>query len=553
MLFKTADPWPQSHHDLIEHYYLQYDAKIAAGEFQPFLYPWGTFGALLVIIYLLVPHQNRPWLKRYRYLAFGWIACFAVYTTLYTKARGMAPALGIGLISAWSVVWVGAILVCNDAQTDFMRIERLEGAFGAPISRSKEKEKEEKKGTSNGSVEVQDKTKQNQEEHPNISLVNGHSGPLNRHGEFAWQPYPISPFIERLDWVLDVFCNFRGAGWSWRTSALPPPPKWVQEQLRRNSVGAVPTHSNRQHAGQVARYDSHDELIRTNLRTLLTGYLALDALKTAMMHDPYFWGVFDRSPPDYLPLFVQASPALLHVFRLTLSMLGIKYALQSLFALAPLFFAGVLGPSRLGARAHPWMYPETWAAYSVVLDRGLAGWWSSWWHQTFRFAFEQPSRRLVEGLGLQRRGAAAKALQVGVAFGLSGVLHASGSYTCAGETNPMGGPMLFFALQAVGVFAEPLLLHGVRATGLEKSVRVPGWVKKGATFLYVHVWFYYTAHFLCDDFSRGGVWLFEPVPVSLFRGLGFGADGLRDGWWCWGGQLVRWHRGDRWWRSGIAF
>ena len=110
--------------------------------------------------------------------------------------------------------------------------------------------------------------------------------------------------------------------------------------------------------------------------------------------------------------------------------------------------------------------------------------------------------------------------------------------------------MAFFLLQAVGIFVEACLTQAAKEAGLGGNL--PSWLKRGWTFLYVHVWFYYTAHLLCDDFAQAGVWLFEPIPISLFRGLGFGPD-ARDGWWCWGGQLVRWHRGDTWWTTGIAF
>jgi hypothetical protein len=54
-----------------------------------------------------------------------------------------------------------------------------------------------------------------------------------------------------------------------------------------------------------------------------------------------------------------------------------------------------------------------------------------------------------------------------------------------------------------------------------------------------------------DDFARGGVWLFEPIPVSPLRGLGFGQEG--DRWWCWGHIGVGWYTGKHWWESGIAF
>jgi hypothetical protein len=331
---------------------------------------------------------------------------------------------------------------------------------------------------------------------------------------------------------------------------LFPPPKSIQEQLHANSGDIVPKHSYKTHAGQVKQYATREELLQTNAWTCLTGYLMLDVLKTAMMHDPYFWGSIDRAPPSYLPVVITSSPILTHTYRLLLSMLGIKYALQSIFSLGPLFFCGLLSPSLLGARGEHWMYPETWAPYSVVLDKGLAGWWGSWWHQTFRFAFQEPSRKLLEWLGWDNKSVEAKALQLFVAFGLSSVIHGSGSFTSSGKTYPLAEPVAFFLIQALGVLAEAAVSKSFASKGVAR--RLPTWMKKGFTFLYVHVWFYFTAHLLCNDFARGGVWLFEPIPISLFRGLGLGAD-PRDGWWCWGGQLVRWHSGDTWWKSGIAF
>jgi hypothetical protein len=529
------DPWPRSHYDLIEHYYAQYDKRIASGEYQPFLYPWGTLGAAVVIAYLLIPHQNRPWLKDCRYLAFAWINGFAAYTMLYTRAKGMAPSFGIGLISAWSVAWVSAILICNDAQTDFQRIERLEGVFGSPEK---------------SSIKGQDTSEENAKENQN-NMIAGHSGPSTRHGTFAWQPYPLTPFIERLDWVLDIFCNFRGAGWNWRTSALPPPPKFIQEQLHHNSGAVVPKTSYRIHSGQFRLYATRKELLAANFKTFIFGYIMLDALKTTLMHDPYFWGIINHPdthpPPSYYP----KNAVLVHLIRLLLSMLSVKTALQTIFALGPICFT-FLHPI-LGARSEPWMYPDPWGSYAVVLDNGLAGWWGNWWHQTFRFAFQEPGRKVVEKLGWERKSAKAKAVQLAIAFTASGAVHACGSWTCWGdETRPIRGSMCFFLLQGLGVFAEAVVGQTLKKAGV--AGRVSPWAMRVWTFVYVHVWFYFTAHLLCNDFARGGVWLFEPVPISIFRGLGFGADS-RDGWWCWSGveEVLRWHSGESWWTTGIAF
>lgn len=526
-----SDPWPHSHHDVIQHYYQQYDASLASGEFDPFVYPYGAYGAFLVIIYLCIPHQNRPWLGKCRFLVWSILLGFAAYSIRYQRARGAAPALGLGLVHAWSVVYLAAILVWNDAQTDFQRIERTEGVFGTAPSSEKEKTDQTSIEGTNGLV-------------PSKSRA----GPRDRHGEFAWQPYPLTPFIERLDWVCDLFCNFRGAGWNWRTSALPPPPKWLQDQLHRNSR-TVPKHSARVHAGQVKTYATRRELLVANAKTVVKGYIVLDALKTLMMHDPYFWGQLTRPPPLYFPFSLLTQPWMIYTYRMTLSMLAVKYALQTIFSLAPLVFAGMFG-SYIGARAEPWIYPETWGSFGVVLDRGLAGWWSSWWHQTFRFAFAAPSLRICGAWGLDRRSTAAKAIQLLTAFGLSGVLHACGTYTASGPTRPLAKSFSFFMLQALGIFLEDSIAAALRRTGVQRYV--PLWAMRVWTFVYVHVWFYHTAHLLCDDFTLGGVWLFEPVPVSLFRGLGLGATRL-DGWWCWSGQVVRWHTGKHWWQSGLAF
>ncbi|KAF2680694.1 hypothetical protein K458DRAFT_373229 [Lentithecium fluviatile CBS 122367] len=538
-----SNTWPHTHQELVRHYHHEFDKNIASGKYQPLVFPEAFLGALVVIIYLLIPHQNRSWLKMARHAVFAFYVAHTTYLIRNVRAKNVAAALGIGLISAWGGMYFLAILVCYDAQTDFQRIERTEGVFGSDEEGSRKESEEEATSTeekSNGVKEVQKGTS-------NGTIPTEHLGPSKRHGEYAWQPFPLTPFIERLDWVLDVFGNFRGAGWNWRIIAAPPPPKAIQDQLYRNSPNP-PKHTFRKHHSQTTIYPTRRALLIANLKTFIIGYLMLDLLKTIVIHDPYYWGLVDRAPAPYLPSVITANPIVLHVVRLTVSQFAVKYALQTIFSLAPLFFSGILGPSFLGARAEPWIYPETWGSYVHVLDKGLAGWWSAWWHQTFRFAFDAPSRRIIEVTGMNPKAPAAKFLQLVVAFGLSGVLHASGSVTCHGATRPLLGPMRFFLLQSVVVFAESNLTSLVHKTGIQN--RVPRWLKRSFTFFYVHFWFYHTGHLLCEDFAKGGVWLFEPVPFSLFRGLGLGTEG--DGWWCYGDWGLRWHSGDRWWKSGIA-
>ncbi|CAI6333443.1 unnamed protein product [Periconia digitata] len=583
--------WPHTHYDIIQKYRAQYDSDIKSGDYEPWVYPWGTLGATIVIIYLLIDHRKRPWLRHARFAVFPANLLHSVYTVKYVRAKTVATAFGVGLISLWSSIWVLAILVCHDGQSEFQRIERSEGVFkgqGKRVVKGDSRrndnitaipgslsEDEIKDDSPIMNIDQDSQYKSSVNGRASASISNDHLGPHERDGEFAWQPFPITPFIERLDWVMDLFCNFRGVGWNWRTTAIPPPPKAIQLQLLRNTTTQAPPPSSfKRHSSQPTVYPTRRALLIANAKTLFIGYFALDVIKTLVIHDPYFWGLVSASPAPYLPWtpYLTRHPILLRIFRLTLAQFSILYALQTVFALAPLFFAGVLGPNVLGARAEPWTYPDTWGPYSAVLDRGLGGWWSSWWHQTFRFAFEAPSRAILVAVATMKKkknekggekttqqqslsseeeekllkSKGAKALQLCIAFALSGALHATGSYTAYGETHPFSGPMAFFALQALGCFVEAAFLRPFVA-----SFGAPTWVKRSFTFVYVHVWFYHTAGMLCDDFARAGIWLCEPLPVSVLRGLlGLGVEG--DTWWLAGGSGIGWYSDAKWYRSGLA-
>lgn len=520
---------------------------IATGQYVPFLYPGGTIGAAVVIAYLLIDHRRSRVLERCRYLAFAFVFAFAGYCILYCRARNPAAAFGVGLISAWSILWCAVMLVFNDAQTDFKRIERRE--------RDLDRTSSAQTSPQNGST-TQGNGSALRKRHPTAGQENGTSNtgpgstqrPAQREGTFTWQTYPSSPFIERMDWVADLFCNFRGMGWNWRIACLPPPPRSVQSQLAANDgteISDKDTHISRT---GMRRYHDTRSLLKSQLWVLVRGYLVLDLLKTLAAHDPYMWGHASDGPPHYLPGPLIQSPVVVKSTRLLVSLAAIFFALQTIFSLGPIFFVGLLGPKILGARGEPWMYPDAYGSFMNVFDKGLAGWWGGWWHQSFRFAFESPATWAVKHLGWDRRSAKAKMLSLTVAFVLSGCLHACGSYTQIGDTRPLMGPFRFFTLQILGVAVQMAVSMGLKRAGVTE--RLPKVVRQAGNFVYTHVWFYYTAPLLVDDFATGGIWLFEPIPFSLFRSLGFGAPGDRG--FCWYGGILRWHSGKHWWDTGMA-
>lgn len=192
------------------------------------------------------------------------------------------------------------------------------------------------------------------------------------------------------------------------------------------------------------------------------------------------------------------------------------------------------------------MYPTTWGSLGYVCNKGLAGLWGGWWHQTFRKGFSAPTDFLIRNGFISQSSNAAKVFGLFVAFGTSGALHAAGSYTAYPDSRPWD-LVVFFMLQAVGI----MLQEGI-ATALKTTIRaLPSWLRKAGNLGFAAAWVYITSPYLVDDFSRS-VWMFEPVPFSLLRGLGFGHKD--ESWLVMIDPFnLRWHSGRTWWESGFSF
>lgn len=203
------------------------------------------------------------------------------------------------------------------------------------------------------------------------------------------------------------------------------------------------------------------------------------------------------------------------------------------------------------------MYPPFWSPHplSDLARSGLAAFWSRLWHQMFRFGISQPAiylSRHIPYLRSNPRGQTARAVQLMTAFVATGSIHAMAAWTSF-PPNPVGNPPrpvtgsgLFFVLQGVGILVQTA---AAKALG-SKSERWPLWMRQAGNVGFVVVWLWYTGPILSDDFARTGVWMFEPVPVSVFRGV------LGEGWWCWGGRWAGlvggWGSGVPWYRWGVA-
>lgn len=508
----------QTPREVTLHYNALYEHLIDSGQAIPFLYPWAGVGALAVIGYLLVDHRRFRWT---RHVVYAFLVAFQIWCIKTMRAVHPAAAFGVGLLSGWGLLWVFAIMVAKDCQTDMVRLERRPA------------DSDDNDASMNGATANGDRSKTSD----------------TRTATLYWQGYP-SNFQDRVDFVADVFCSFRMVGWNFQTSGVPRLPKQIEAQLHPSvDPRAEPEPVTVSRTG-IRRFADRKQLWRLCVEDLIVGCFMLDMVKTLMARDRYFIGYMDAATPTYLPLAIQQSYFLTKSYRLVLSLTGVYFALREIFTLGPLFFCFILGPEWIGVRGETWMNPlDMFGDFSNVFDHGIAGWWGGWWHQIFRFGFEAPTDRLLDLLNVEKKSKAGKLIGLFVAFTLSGCLHACGSYTQLGDTRPIRGPFTFFFLQPLGIMAQMLASYALKQTGLTQ--RLPKVVRQAANFVVVHAWLYVTAPLLMDDFAKGGVWLYEPLMYSPLRGLGYGAKD--DRWFCWWNGIFWWRSGKTWWDTGIAF
>lgn len=574
-------PFLPAHYDTLQRYHNEYLARRKNGQLVPFTLPYGALGCFIVMCFLMIPPTSRLHSIYTRYATFSAMTYCHLWIIWNCKTYNQGSAFVVGAMACWGIIWTATLLIFNDAKRDFKRLALRPAISAHPnghghVIRAKGKTSTPTRDTHDASIthrKANGHTTQHTSEEPSPT------SPTSLTDQIYWQPYPMHSLATRFLWCLDLFLNFRGISWNWKISGTPSYPLPIQHALLRSSTTPSTRHYTSLHTSTatrtapaidwpvsrtgIRRSDTLAALLSHNAWLFTKSYLAIDLMMTYIHHDAYFrTGTHTTPPPPFLPLSISSSPALLRALRLYISMSMVRHGLRLTYTLSPFFFAGILGPDGLLARlgltsprgllglyGEPWLYPDHYGDFSNVARRGLAGWWGSFWHMVFRFAFEAAGRWAGALLGLRAQSGAAAVFGVLLAFALSGLIHLAGSVMQNGETWPWTGAFVYFMLQPVGMAVEAAWRAGLKKVGVKG--RVPGWVGQVANLAWVYVWMWLTGGFLADDFARGGLWLAEPLMVSPARGLGYGVDG--DGWFCWSGVWVWvWRDSERWWQSGLA-
>lgn len=234
---------------------------------------------------------------------------------------------------------------------------------------------------------------------------------------------------------------------------------------------------------------------RSRLTTIAAMYLLADVLHILGRQDPYFVLGPDR-PSELSPHLATLPSWLLLAWRELLCATTTYCAIQGAFSLNDLvqhWFLSACNP----ARAAAWFHLSIFGSSSQVLDRGLAGWWGAWWHQTFRHQFSAPVAFLLRH-GYLVKDSAASLAALFVPFFQSGLLHVFGSMSLP-PTKPWR-PMVFFLFQPAGILIQDTLAKAVRPCLSRPPSRASA---RAANFLFTLTWTYVTGVFMTDDFALG--------------------------------------------------
>ena len=528
---------PRTHNALNDFYQLHFREAVQRGDQIPYVWPYRSFGTYVLLAYLLLPPTKSRVVRYAFYPTFAFFSYWSWKTMIETKSASMAIGYLIGIANSWAALWIASRTIF----TDYRTATRIERQSHYPA----QKATAVRQDVSNLSPQTRDAFERRRvggrsKREDTTTSSSPHSLSQTRDGSYYWQTLP-SRFSERLDFIIDLLCSMRGPGWAHQARSIPGPPEYIASQLKPHPLSTKSV---------VREYKDRQSLLRANMIRILKFQIYLDIIKTLMTYDPYFLGFVEPTPPapTFFPALIRDSPVLTKSYRLVLALFATRIALGMIFCLSPIFFSGVLGPKVIGLRAESWYYSDFGGDWQYLLSHGIAGWWGAWWHQMFRLGFEAPSKWACEKLGLPQRSVSGKTATLLIVFACSGIVHAFGSMNMYPETKPWSGPFLFFMLQAVGVLLESVLTYGLETTGITQ--RTPQTIKKIVMVIWLATWIYYTGPVLIDDFSRGGVWLFEPIPFSILKMLGFGEE--NDHWWRWRARNIFWYSGGTWWKSGIA-
>ena len=549
---------------------LRYNVSLLDGQYRPFLYPWDSLSALVLFLAIVfIPTLPRIARHVASLATFGLVLWMCADVVSNARCMLFAGGYGIGLMCAWGSIITLSLVVTSNPRTDFIRLEKGQEevlSSKTQVEPSAMVSSREHRKDQNGVARTGTTKRPVSKSLDAKASIGGRGQHFRPPSPLSWQRFPIS-LTGRFYWTLDLLTSFRGCNWNFRAPSstimlAPQPPQGVK-------VSSAFTFADESSSRPTPTLTS---IQIKALRSFVLCYLLADLLKTLAMTDPYFAAATSISAPSpWVPasMYVR-SLALVEIsskaLRLTVSLIAIITALSLVFSLCPLFFTAILpkvSPDLCQLTGtpilEPDMYPAYWAGPTAALSSrtsALAAIWSKCWHQMFRFGIYRPSEQIISYFKLSPRSYIARLLVLFIGFGLTGSIHAGAASTAfpANPSNPQRpfkGAFLFFMLQPLGI----LFQTSINTYVLHTRSWPPALLGVYNT-IFLLLWSYQVGPLLVDDFAKCGIWMYEPIPVSIFRPLLLGKYGEKSLQWRFWGQdkqaWIGWWRGGTMWTTGLA-
>ncbi|KAG5926154.1 hypothetical protein E4U42_003571 [Claviceps africana] len=520
------------------------------GSAKPLLIPYSILGSHVIpILWLTIPHVSRPWLYQTRWIVVAFTIVFNVHAMTVTSSTNFGLAYSSGMWLFLGIIQCLNLLVWTRPQFEAARVIKVVAPKPKPEAEPADTPRQNG-GTLNGHATLTSQTlklRKSVSNAPLEKIAESETG-TGDEIEYRWQKFPAkAPFLVRLGWVMDLMFSLRGCGWNFSISTIPRPviPQIIQDNAKVD-VDSVP----RKTAAGFSHPVTARNLLRTCLIKALLSYIVLDFLNLQMKRDPYYL-VGPNNEYEPPPHIANKSPWSLALCRQSYFLVGVLISITYYFYVSNIFqyyLFKIFFPSR----AFLWNFPSMFGSFSDVLDRGLAGWWGSWWHQTFRLVFLAPSVYLLKKGYLKRRTVAADLFGLFISFFQSGLLHAAGSYTAIPHTRPWD-QLRYFLFQGLGIVVQQYLSLALRSI----FPKMPRAMRRCGNLAFSILWMFVTSPMFLHDMISCAIWMHESVPISVFRLLGLGPAlslGYADNaWWRWDKEyFLKFYETKHWWEAGFA-
>ena len=467
----------------IRRHYAEYDQTSKAGDCIPFVLPLHILNYVILVCCISF---STGWPVLARWFTFIIVILQSALTMRESRSVGLAHGVVVGIASAWAVLITLNLLLLHDPRRDFQRMIPSKSKLAASAA-SDEKQR------------------------------------ASLSAKLRWQSMP-DKFPANVFWTMDLLGSMRLLHWS-----IGRP---------HQKIEATGFYFDE----EKMRYLS---LSRCLLRLLIV-YLTIDVLKEIVAIDPYFWGQIGANPPPSITEFIPCR-YLIRFYRLSTAFSLIYLAIALVDTAGHILFLHILKHNIAGVWGEKWTYRPQFGTLATIYTNGLRGFWGSGWHQMFRHMLTSTADEAVKIFRLESQSQTASAVKVSFSFLISGIIHACGSYTLWGNTQPLYA-CLFFLLQPFGILIQYLYTQMITKSIKDDTTRYH--IQGVANVGFVAAFLFLTFPLLADDFARGGLWLSEPFPVSVVQTLGFGNAQRAHSLWL--GSEFGWYSGRYWWKSGIA-